>query len=193
MHQILILFAHPSIHHSEINWVMREKVKNMENVELRDLYELYPEFYIDVEEEKKALDKADLIIFHHPFYWYSSPPMIKLWQDVVLEKGFAYGPGGNALAKKDFLQVLSTAGRHDAYSPIGKNFFTMQELLRPFEAMCNLCGMIYHPPFVIHNGFNQTVETCAGHAETYRQLLQNYIQQGNAIFNDSKEYTFFTD
>ena len=28
------------------------------------------------------------------FWWYSSPPLLKLWFDEVLTFGWAYGPGG---------------------------------------------------------------------------------------------------
>ncbi len=46
-----------------------------------DMYELYPDFNIDVEAEKAH----DLIISQHPRYWFSCPPLMKQWIDLVLE------------------------------------------------------------------------------------------------------------
>ena len=63
----------------------------MEGVRLHDLYEAYPDFLIDVEAEQALLLEHDVIVFQHPVYWYSSPAILKEWQDLVLEHGFAYG------------------------------------------------------------------------------------------------------
>ena len=58
--------------------------------------------------KRTLLLENDIIIFQHPFYWYSSPAMLKEWQDLVLEFGFAYGPGGTALQGKMMMNVIST-------------------------------------------------------------------------------------
>jgi len=92
--KILILFAHPAMQKSRVNKRLIEPLSNVEGVTFHDLYDSYPDLYIDVEREKSLLLENDIIIFHHPFYWYSSPAIIKEWQDLVLEFGFAYGPGG---------------------------------------------------------------------------------------------------
>ena len=41
-----------------------------------------------------------MIVFQHPVYWYSSPAILKEYQDLVLEYGFAYGHDGHALDGK---------------------------------------------------------------------------------------------
>lgn len=129
---------------------MIDAVTGLDGVTVNDLYELYPDFIIDVRREKQLLLDNDLIVFQHPFYWYSSPAMLKEWQDLVLEHGFAYGEGGTALAGKQMLTAITTGGGREAYGPNGVNQFTIQELLRPFEQMAHLCGMRYLPPFVAH-------------------------------------------
>jgi hypothetical protein len=68
-----------------------------EAVDISDLYEEYPDFYINVKREQQLLIEHDIIVFQHPFYWYSSPAILKQWEDLVLEFGFAYGPGGTKL------------------------------------------------------------------------------------------------
>jgi glutathione-regulated potassium-efflux system ancillary protein KefF len=61
---------------------------------VHSLYDLYPDFDIDVDAEQAALKHADLVVWMHPIYWYSVPAMLKHWFDVVLLRGWAYGEGG---------------------------------------------------------------------------------------------------
>ena len=48
---ILIIYAHPYPHHSHANKRMLEQAGTLENVEIRSLYHLYPDFNIDVAAE----------------------------------------------------------------------------------------------------------------------------------------------
>ena len=48
MKDILLLFAHPKFEQSKTNAALVQKVKNLDGVTFHDLYELYPEFNIDV-------------------------------------------------------------------------------------------------------------------------------------------------
>jgi len=184
--KVLILFAHPSLHHSRINKAMIDAVQGLDHVTVHDLYETYPEFYINVQHEQALLKTADLIVFHHPIHWYSAPPMIKLWQDVVLERGFAYDEGGDAIRDKDFMLALSTGGKEEAYQREGNNHFTLEELLYPYQAMSYRCGLRYHKPFLIHGSYHRLDENIQVYAMHYRQLLNNYVIQGVAALQDEK-------
>ena len=97
---ILIIYAHPYPQHSHANKRMLEQARTLENVEIRSLYQLYPDFNIDVAAEQEALSRADLIVWQHPMQWYSTPPLLKLWIDKVFSHGWAYGHNGNALQGK---------------------------------------------------------------------------------------------
>ncbi|MDZ4879120.1 MAG: Glutathione-regulated potassium-efflux system ancillary protein KefG [Chroococcidiopsis cubana SAG 39.79] len=156
--RILILFAHPALEKSRINRQLIKAVRGMDSITIRDLYEHYPNFHIDVKFEQALLVTHDIIIFQHPFYWYSSPAILKEWQDLVLEHGFAYGHNGTALRGKKLLSAITTGGSEQAYCRQGHNYFTIRELLAPFEQTAHLCGMEYLPPFVIH-GTHQLQET----------------------------------
>jgi putative NADPH-quinone reductase len=85
----------------------------------------------------------------HPLYWYSTPAILKEWQDLVLEYGFAYGAGGTALFGKIFFNALTAGGPEAAYRAAGYNHFTIRELLNPLEQTAELCGMVYLPPFAL--------------------------------------------
>jgi voltage-gated potassium channel Kch len=100
--RVLILFAHPALQKSTVNRRLISAVRGLRGVTINDLYEEYPDFDIEVGREQELLLNHDIIIFQHPFYWYSSPATLKQWEDLVLEYGFAYGKGGTRLQEKLF-------------------------------------------------------------------------------------------
>jgi putative NADPH-quinone reductase len=170
--RILILFAHPSQHRSEVNTPLLKASLNQANVTLVDLYREYPDFNIDVDKEQQRLKDHDVVVFMFPLYWYSTPSILKEWQDLVLEYGFAYGKDGNALEGKLFLSVLSAGGAEKAYHADGYNHFTIRELLQPLEQTANLTGMIYLPPFALF-GARTAVEEgrVDNHVQNWQLLL----------------------
>jgi glutathione-regulated potassium-efflux system ancillary protein KefG len=172
LNPILILFAHPALEKSRINRHLIQAVRGLEGVTIHDLYEVYPNFHIDVKFEQDLLLAHDIIVFQHPFYWYSSPAILKEWQDLVLEYGFAYGHEGIALRGKKFLSAITTGGVEKAYDRDGYNRFTIRELLAPFEQTARLCGMDYLPPFVIHGTHKlQEQHQMTQHAADYRTAI----------------------
>ncbi len=173
MHQkILILFAHPAFQKSRVNRILTDGLLEAEGVTFHDLYQCYPEMDIDVSHEQDLLLQHDVIIFHHPFYWYSTPAILKEWQDLVLLHGWAYGSKGNALKGKTMLNVISTGGGQKAYCEQGYNRFTMRQLLAPLEQTARLCKMRFLPPFVIHGTHSITPEEVLELKEHYHQLLE---------------------
>ncbi len=171
MSRVLILFAHPALHRSRMNLAMMEAVRDLPGVTFRDLYEEYPEYHIEVPWEQKQLAEHDLILWQHPFYWYSAPALLKEWLDVVLEYGFAYGDEGTALHGKQVMNVLTTGGPEDAYQRGGYNHYTIRELLAPFEQTARLCGMKYLEPFILHAVNRFSKEEVATAAASYRDLV----------------------
>jgi putative NADPH-quinone reductase len=141
--RVLVLFAHPALHTSRVNRRLIDAIDGLDGVTINDLYAHYPNFHIDVAREQALLRQHDLIVFQHPFYWYSSPAILKQWQDLVLEHGFAYGQGGTALQGKAFLSVISTGGPAEAYGAHGSNHFSMLSCCRPcgtVRSIANACG-----------------------------------------------------
>ncbi len=189
MKKILILFAHPAFQKSRINKILIRGLQNMEGVTFHDLYQAYPEMDIEVKVEQKLVEEHDILIFHHPFYWYSSPAILKEWQDLVLQHGWAYGSGGNALKDKLFLQILTTGGELKAYCQKGYNRFTIRQLLTPFEQTSNLCQMIYLPPLVVHGTFSISKEVVMLYKKHYLELLEGLRDEKiNLADLESKEY-----
>jgi glutathione-regulated potassium-efflux system ancillary protein KefG len=172
--RVLILFAHPTYRKSRVNRGLVWAVQNLDGVTFHDLYEAYPEFDIDVQAEQALLLDHDIVVFHHPFFWYSTPAILKEWQDLVLEHGWAYGSEGNALQGKMLFNAMTTGGSEDAYRRKGHNRFTIRELLAPIEQTANLCGMVFLPPFVVHGTHSVAGAEIREHAEDYRRLVEAF-------------------
>jgi glutathione-regulated potassium-efflux system ancillary protein KefG len=171
MSRILVLFAHPALEKSRVQLSLLKAITGLENVTINDLYEQYPDFDIDVKKEKKLLLANDIIIWQHPFYWYSSPALLKQWQDLVLEHGWAYGKNGTALADKKIFNVLTSGGSAKAYKKDGYNKYPIHEYLRPFEQTANLCDMTYWPPFWIPGVHRIEKSQIEEYSSQYRELL----------------------
>ncbi len=175
--RILVLFAHPSQHRSEANRPLFQRAIDHPDVTAVDLYREYPRFNINIDVEQQRLKDHDVIVFQFPFYWYSTPAILKEWQDLVLEYNFAYGTDGTALTDKRFICVLTAGGKATAYQKDGHNHFTVRELLQPLEQMANLTGMQYLPPLALFGSRTAPDEgRLAPHADSYTKLL-NIVSQ----------------
>lgn len=172
--RVLIQFAHPVLERSRVNSPLLAAVRDLPGVTVNDLYEEYPTLFIDVAREQALLTEHDVVVFHHPFFWYSTPAILKQWQDMVLEHGWAYGPGGRALVGKITFNVLSTGGPASAYRRDGYNRYTVRELLAPWEQTANLCGMRYLAPYVAHGAMRSADELgLEEHCVAYRRLIES--------------------
>ncbi|MDY7025810.1 MAG: NAD(P)H-dependent oxidoreductase [Pseudomonadota bacterium] len=176
MKKVLIQFAHPAPQKSRINTKMVRAVDGLDNVFINDLYQNYPDFFINIEREQQLLVKHDIIVFQCPMYWYSTPAILKEWQDIVLTRGFAYGEFGNALKGKHFCLAMSLGGSESAYE-MGQNGSegraTVEQLVKPIECMAKLCGMVWQQPLVIYDALHLSPASCNKAAEYYRSYIIN--------------------
>lgn len=169
--RILLLFAHPSIRRSRVNRALVSAAESLEGVTVHDLYETYPDFAVDVDREQALLADHDAIVCQHPFFWYSAPSIVREWQDLVLEHGWAYGRHGHAMDGKLWMQAVTTGGRETAYREDGLNRWSVDELLRPFEATAHLCRMDWQRPFVVHAAHLADAAEIDSAAAAYRARL----------------------
>lgn len=175
MKKILILFAHPALQRSRVNNKLVKAAREIQGVTINDLYEEYPDLLIDIKREQDLLLEHDIIIMQHPFYWYSTPAILKEWQDMVLQHGWAYGHEGQMLSGKTMMNVVTTGGPEKAYSQDGYNHFTMRQLFAPLEQTATLCRMVYLSPFAIHGTHRMKKETLAQHLLDYETLLKSLV------------------
>jgi glutathione-regulated potassium-efflux system ancillary protein KefG len=176
--RILILFGHPAIHKSVVNRAMLDAIQTLPGLVVHDLYQAYPDGVIDVEREQLLLESADVVVLQHPFYWYSFPSIFKEWIDLVLQYGYAYGPGGDKLKGKYWINATTAGGPAAAYHKDGYNRFTIRQLLAPVEQTAFLCGMKFLPPFVAHGSLRMDRKTqlpivCRAYSNLIRKLQEN--------------------
>jgi glutathione-regulated potassium-efflux system ancillary protein KefG len=177
MKNILFLFAHPNPHKSRANKMILEHVRSLPNIKIHDLYQNYPNFFIDVKKEQQFLMASDLIVMQHPIYWYNMPALLKQWHDDVLELGFAYGENGNALKGKKLLLSITTGGGANSYSTEGHNQYPIDHFLAPYKATAHLCGMEWLEPLIFHSALRSDENEIYNHAEKARQMIFAYSSQ----------------
>ncbi|MGG0823757.1 NAD(P)H-dependent oxidoreductase [Paenibacillus turicensis] len=147
----LVILAHPHFEQSRLNSRVVNELQGKEDVTIHNLYEAYPNEQLDVAREQALVEAHDRIVFQFPFYWYSSPPLLKKWIDEVIVYGWAYGsPEAVALRGKELLISITTGSVKENYTPEGRNKFTIEELLRPYEATSNLIEMKLLPHNVLY-------------------------------------------
>jgi glutathione-regulated potassium-efflux system ancillary protein KefG len=173
---ILVIVAHPALEESRANRFMTDAIRDIPNARIHSLYKEYPDFKINVAKEQKLALSADVIVFQFPLYWYSSPALLKEWQDRVLELGFAYGNGGDKLKDKTFFMAVTTGGPELSYQEGGYNKYSVSELLKPIEQTAIACQMKSQPPFVVHHVHKLSDEELRRQAQRYRQLLEEMVQ-----------------
>ena len=190
--KILILFFHPLFEKSHANKALVENIHDSENITFHDLYEEYPDFDIDVKREQALLSQHDIIIWHHPLYWYNCPPLMKQWIDMVLEYNWAYGKNGKALKDKIIFQVITTGGDKDNYCETGSHRYSIMQLLEPFIQTAKVCNMFYLPPFVVHGTHDMKEEDYLKNGLVYGYLL-DYLENNDLNLDEIMQYHYLNE
>ncbi len=136
----LVIFSHSNQEQSVSNKAIAEEYTKA-GFEVHNLEMLYPDGKIDVASEQAAVEAADVIVFQHPVFWYSMPPMLKKWQDEVQTYGWAYGSERQAMAGKKFLHVYTTGAPREKYDDD-----TVKGLSASFRASAGFTGMEWLEP-----------------------------------------------
>ena len=140
--EVLILLAHPDIASSKANAALLQQVKDLDYVKVINIYEapFEPATYTE------AFREANHIVFQFPFYWASAPHLLKKWCDEIFG-AIMTNPG---IKGKTLTVATTTGSEYEAYRSGGRNMFTMDELLRPYQVLANHSGMVWQTPFVLY-------------------------------------------
>lgn len=168
---ILVVVAHPYPDRSVANRALTQSLAGLEGLQVRSLYDLYPDFSIDAVAEQEALTGASVVVWQHPFYWYGVPALLKLWFEKVLTQGWAWGPGGEALRGKRCLWVVTTGGGEVDYLPSGLHGHRFEVFVPSVRQTAEFCGMIWAEPLVVHEARHLTPEELEAWGARYRTRL----------------------
>ena len=174
MAKLIVYYAHPGNKYSHANAAMVERASDVDGITFVDLYAQYPRFDINIDREQQRLLDHDVILFQFPMFWYSTPALVKEWQDLVLEHGFAYGAGGDRLQGKSMMLAVTAAGDRAAYSENGYQHYPIRTFLTPLERTAKLCHMNFIAPYVLFGSLRATEDgRLAEHVMRYGELLES--------------------
>lgn len=138
----LMILAHPDFKNSIANKTISESLAvRVPDIEIRNIYNLYPDYQIDVDAEQQALLRHKLIILQYPMYWFNMPAILKNWFDQVFTYQFAYGSLGNKLKDKKLL-VSMTVGQPEINFQ-KENHFLIDDFLQSVKQSAEYTQMNY--------------------------------------------------
>lgn len=181
MTKTLILLFHPDLTRSRANRAMADAAAALPGVEVVNMTAVAPDgldLYRDGEAEAARLLTSDRIVLQFPLQWYSTPPLLKAWQDAVLTRMFylVYEAEGRRLEGTP-LMIAATAGNiPEAYSHGGSNLMPMVDLLAPLRATAHRCGLVWSEPFLVYRADKLTPDELAAAATDYCAALSDWIE-----------------
>jgi glutathione-regulated potassium-efflux system ancillary protein KefG len=180
MSKTTILLFHPDLSRSNANTALARAAAKLPDVEIVDMQSVYPngiDLHRDAEGEAARLLAADRIVFQFPLQWYSTPPLLKAWQDAVLTRMFYmhYEAEGRVFEGTELLLAVTLGNSADAYRPGGSNMFEIDALFAPLRATANRCGLTWSSPFVLYEAHTLSPEALEAAAFAYADRLKAWI------------------
>lgn len=173
--KILVIIAHPNLAESKVHKVWMEGLKALDNVTLHNLLDVYPDEIIDKSHEQALLKTHDRIVFQYPIYWYNMPAILRKWQDVVLEYGFAYGQDGVHLKGKDYVVAVSAGASKASYQSDGHNSYLIEDFFKSMRQIAKMTGMNYLPEFVLYSSHVRSKNEILESRDAYMKYITQSV------------------
>ena len=182
MKKNLIVLAHPNLLQSKVNKKLAESAATLPSAEIIDLYKRYGDIKFDthlpedkLEEDRRKMEGAEKIILQFPFYWYSSPSLLKQWLDDVLKFGWCHHGGVEgekyALAEKELALAIVCGGNNLSYTPTGYNNSHLTSYLDPFVQTARTLKMKMNHPFAIYGSLKISETDLDSKAKEYIKFI----------------------
>lgn len=180
MAEVQILLSHPTFDRSRANRAWVDAVAGLPGVEVAHLDGLYPDGRIALDAEVARLIAARRVVLQFPVQWYSTPPLLKTWQDTVLTRMFYINPKteGDLIAGRPLLVAATSGNRPSAYAAEGVNLFPLPELLKPLHSTANRCGLRWEEPFVTYENRDPPADKLRADAARYRARIEALAREG---------------
>ncbi|PAF45011.1 NAD(P)H-dependent oxidoreductase [Helicobacter sp. 11S02596-1] len=166
----LILLAHPNIAESRINKTLISGIQNNPDIAICDLYATYPDGKINADKQIALLKAYERIVFQFPLFWFSTPSLLKEYQDVVFS-AILYGSEPKMLAGKIFQIITSAGSPEEKYRPDGRNQKSLEDILLPLQMATKYLGMQTQSVFCTYNATGITDAGLEQASQAYKKLL----------------------
>lgn len=181
MSRTLILIFHRDLAGSHANATLAEAVTDIRGVEIVDMQARYPDGRIDMMSdgavEAAGLLEADRIVLQFPIHWYSTPALLKAWQDAVLTRMYYLNGDseGARLVGTPIMLAITAGNDPGAYTREGQNYYSVDEILIPLKATAYRCGLPWHDPFIVYRADTLEAATRDDAARGYRRAIERFI------------------
>ena len=188
----VLLLAHPDFDASRANRALLSGLTGVPGLEVIELYALYPDGRIDAPVERERLLRATRLVFQFPLQWYSTPALLKQWQDAVLTPLFYLEPEVAASTAGLPLFAATTTGGPSASYRAGGTTMTMEDLFAPLRATARKCGWRWQIPFAVHDVRNLDDASLQRAGEEYRSALLSVpmLERQPTSIGQASETTF---
>lgn len=169
-----ILLFHPDPARSKANRALADAAAALDDISVVDMTGLYPDGQVDVDAEVRRLLGLERLVLQFPVQWYSTPPLLKTWQDTVLTRMYYLRAADEGERLRGLpMMVAATAGNDpSAYAPDGINLFPLADLLRPLQSTAHRCYWRWAEPFLTYRANKSTPEELAEAGERYVARLR---------------------
>lgn len=147
----LIIFAHTFWENSKANHALLKSIEDEKDIKIHNLSALCFNKDFDINTEISLLKNAEKIIFQFPLFWFSTPSVLKEWQDKVLS-AILHGENPKLLEGKKFQIITTLGGIESSYD--GHHGATLEELLKPIYYAFEYMGCKSIKPYAIFNAQN---------------------------------------
>lgn len=176
--RVLMVLAHPSPRASRINIRLAEAAAQIDGVWVNDLYETYPDFYVDMARERTLVAGAHALVLVFPTEWYAAPALMKEWIDIVLGDAwrrdrFTKRGLTDAQAALRCWVVTSTGGAAEDFAAGRRHGRPFNDYMAPFEQMARVCGMQWLEPLVLYSAHDIDRTTVDAHVTRFTAELQS--------------------
>lgn len=173
--RVLVLYAHPSPRTSRVNVKLLEAARLIDGVGVEDLYETYPDFYIDVARERALVSGADALVLVFPLQWYACPALLKEWFDAVLHDAWQVDrvkARPNGIARCCWL-VTSTGSPAGDFAAGRRHGRALADYLAPIEQTARVCGMNWLEPLVLYSAHDIGSSAVEDHVARFADGLRS--------------------
>lgn len=129
----------------------------------------------DIAAELAKLQRADLVIFQFPLWWFGLPAILKGWIDRVFVSGAVYGRSAlyerGKLKGKRAMVSLTTGGPAESFGAEALNGDILDILAPLHRGVFAFTGMTVMPPFMANHVPYESNEVRMGMLEKFRAHL----------------------